>query len=170
MCKICSKLPGWSQWRRSSVFTINFENISHIVLVFSLLTLNRQILAGESRFFKGSRLSKSCDHFLQVFFVGILFLAEKVLGTVIALCREWIFYSWKLMLIVDVIDFSILLKALYLPCYNFHTYLSDSIVPGRALRIVIKVRWKQNKMNPQFKIKTFAYSFQLNSILLVLLV
>ena len=33
-------------WRRSGVFTVNFEHISHIFLVFLLLTLNRQMLAG----------------------------------------------------------------------------------------------------------------------------
>ena len=30
----------WGGWRRSGVFIINFEQISHIVLVFLLLTLN----------------------------------------------------------------------------------------------------------------------------------
>ena len=34
MCEIC-------QWRRSVVFVVNFEQISHIVLVFSLLTWNK---------------------------------------------------------------------------------------------------------------------------------
>ena len=29
-----------SQWRRSGVFILNFEDISHLVLVFLLLTLN----------------------------------------------------------------------------------------------------------------------------------
>ena len=29
-----------SHWRRSSVFIVNFEHISHLVLVFLLLTLN----------------------------------------------------------------------------------------------------------------------------------
>ena len=28
-----------SHWRRSGVFTVNFEHISHLVLVFLLLTL-----------------------------------------------------------------------------------------------------------------------------------
>ena len=28
------------QWRRSGVFIVNFEHISHLVLVFLLLTLN----------------------------------------------------------------------------------------------------------------------------------
>ena len=44
-CKICSKLtiktPERRHWRLSGVFIINFEHISHLVLVFFLLlTLN----------------------------------------------------------------------------------------------------------------------------------
>ena len=46
-CEICSKLTiktperhASSQWRRSGVFIVNFEHISHVVLVFLLLTLN----------------------------------------------------------------------------------------------------------------------------------
>ena len=30
-----------SQWRRSDAFLVNFEHISHLVLVFLLLTLSR---------------------------------------------------------------------------------------------------------------------------------
>ena len=43
-CEICSKLtlkiPKRRHWRRSGVFIVNFEYISHVVLVFLLLTLN----------------------------------------------------------------------------------------------------------------------------------
>ena len=43
-CEICSKLtiktPERHQWHRSGVFIVNFEHISHLVLVFLLLTLN----------------------------------------------------------------------------------------------------------------------------------
>ena len=43
--KICSKLtikiPEQPQWRRSGIFIVNFEHVSHLVLVFLLLTLNR---------------------------------------------------------------------------------------------------------------------------------
>ena len=42
-CEICSKLtiktPEWRHWRRSGVFIVNFEHISHVLLVFLLLTL-----------------------------------------------------------------------------------------------------------------------------------
>ena len=42
--EICSKLtikiPEGRQMRRSGTFILNFEHISHLVLVFLLLTLN----------------------------------------------------------------------------------------------------------------------------------
>ena len=44
MSEVCSKLtiktPERHDWRRSDVFNVNFEHISHLVLVFLLLTLN----------------------------------------------------------------------------------------------------------------------------------
>ena len=44
-CEICSKstikTPKRRQWRRSGVFIVTFRNISHLVLVFLLLTLNK---------------------------------------------------------------------------------------------------------------------------------
>ena len=43
-CEICSKLtimtPERRHWRRSGVFIVNFEHISHLGLVSLLLTLN----------------------------------------------------------------------------------------------------------------------------------
>ena len=43
-CEISSKLTIKTlerrHWRRSSVFIVNFEHISHLVLMFLLLTLN----------------------------------------------------------------------------------------------------------------------------------
>ena len=43
-CEICSKLtikkPGRRQWHRSGNFLVNFEHISHLFLVFLLVTLN----------------------------------------------------------------------------------------------------------------------------------
>ena len=35
-----NKKPERRQWRRSGVFIVNFVHISHLVLVFLLLTLN----------------------------------------------------------------------------------------------------------------------------------
>ena len=44
-CEICSKLtiksPERCHWRRFGVFIVNFENISHLFLMFLLLTLSR---------------------------------------------------------------------------------------------------------------------------------
>ena len=43
--EICSKLtiktPERNRWRRFGVFFVNFENISHLVLMFLLLTLSK---------------------------------------------------------------------------------------------------------------------------------
>ena len=43
--EVCSRLtiktPEQRPWRRSSVLIVNFEHISHLVLVFLLLTLSR---------------------------------------------------------------------------------------------------------------------------------
>ena len=43
-CEICSmltiKTPERRHWLHSGVFTVNFEHISHLVLVFLFLTLN----------------------------------------------------------------------------------------------------------------------------------
>ena len=45
MCEICLRLtkktPELCHWRRSNVYIVNFEQISHIVLVFPLLTLSK---------------------------------------------------------------------------------------------------------------------------------
>ena len=50
-CEICSKLtiktPKRRQWRRSGVFIVNFEHISHLVLKSLLLTLNMYMLTGK---------------------------------------------------------------------------------------------------------------------------
>ena len=47
-CEICSeltiKIPERRHWRRSGIFIVNFEQISHLVLVFLLLTLNLGLL------------------------------------------------------------------------------------------------------------------------------
>ena len=39
--KLKTKTPERSHWRRSGVFIVEFEHISHLVLVFLLLTLSR---------------------------------------------------------------------------------------------------------------------------------
>ena len=46
--KLTVKIPEQHQWRRSGIFIVNFEHISHLVPEFLLLTLSRYILAGEA--------------------------------------------------------------------------------------------------------------------------
>ena len=41
MFKVNNKEPERRQWRRSGIFNVNFEHISHLVLKFLLLTLGR---------------------------------------------------------------------------------------------------------------------------------
>ena len=49
-CEICSKLtiktPYRRQWRRSAIFIVNFEHISHLALVYLLLILNMLLPVG----------------------------------------------------------------------------------------------------------------------------
>ena len=44
-CEICSKLTiktsEWRQWRCSDTFIVNFEHVSHLLLVFLLLNLTK---------------------------------------------------------------------------------------------------------------------------------
>ena len=73
-CEICSELriktPERHHWRRSGVFIVNFEHNLHLVLVFLLLTLNRQmpienfhVLAN----FQVPKFSFSIDAFVYIF-------------------------------------------------------------------------------------------------------
>ena len=61
-CEISSKLtiptPERRQWRRSGIFNVNSEHISHLVLVFLLLILNMKLSPGSTPFnSKGLRAS-----------------------------------------------------------------------------------------------------------------
>ena len=51
MCEICSKLTikisERRHWRRFGLFTVNFEQVSYIVLPSSLLILKKYMLAGQ---------------------------------------------------------------------------------------------------------------------------
>ena len=49
MFKVAVKTPERRHWRRYGVFFVNFEYILHFVLVFLLLTLNKDLPAGKSR-------------------------------------------------------------------------------------------------------------------------
>ena len=46
MFNVNIKTPELRQWCRSGVFIVNFEHISHFVLVFLLFTLSRQMPDG----------------------------------------------------------------------------------------------------------------------------
>ena len=50
-CEVCSKLtietPERHLWLRSGVFIVNFKHISHLALVFMLLTLSMYLSAGQ---------------------------------------------------------------------------------------------------------------------------
>ena len=50
-CEICSNLtiktPERRHWHRSGIFIVNSELISHLVLVFLLLTLEKYLAAGK---------------------------------------------------------------------------------------------------------------------------
>ena len=51
MSEICSKLTlNVPEWRHSGVFNVNFEQISHIALVFPLFTFNKLMPVGEISF------------------------------------------------------------------------------------------------------------------------
>ena len=45
MFKANNKKPGRRYWCRSVVVIVNFEHVSHLFLVFLLLTLNKHMLA-----------------------------------------------------------------------------------------------------------------------------
>ena len=52
MSEICSKLTlNVPEWRHSGVFNVNFEQISHIALVFPLFTFNKLMPVGRDIFY-----------------------------------------------------------------------------------------------------------------------
>ena len=84
-CEICSKLTikilERRYWRRSGIFIVNFEHVSHLVLVFLLLPSSRQITAGWFclliflNFMKKESSIKSYgifDYFLLTYFYKVL--------------------------------------------------------------------------------------------------
>ena len=49
-----------TKWHRSGIFIVNFEHVSHLVLVFLFLTLNMQLPAGVTCTLK--ELLKTLEH------------------------------------------------------------------------------------------------------------
>ena len=92
--EICSKLtikiPERRHWRRSGIFIVNFKHISHLVLVFLLLTLNMYLPAGLLALTKSIQSEKSGRYFLtihlfwcEIFWVGSRFHLINVVATII---------------------------------------------------------------------------------------
>ena len=72
--------------RRSGVFIVNFEHISHLVLVFLLLTLNMYFPAGYVQVYITEpcflKLSKICNTLKSVFTVAVF----------VRFCRSYNFF------------------------------------------------------------------------------
>ena len=62
------KVPERRHWRRSVTFVVEFEHISYLFLVFPLLTLNKKMLAGLSRFIFLSLIFLACNPFEKFHF------------------------------------------------------------------------------------------------------
>ena len=69
-CEICSKLTIKTseprQWRRSALF-VSFQHISHLPLVFLLLTLNKQIVAGSLHVLNSATIISHLETVKEVF-------------------------------------------------------------------------------------------------------
>ena len=86
MCETCSKLTikiqERRQWRRSGIFIVNFEHISHLVLVFLLLPLNMQkplkpLIAGAKLIY--TICLSVFDHFVKLTLKGLrIYFALKI--------------------------------------------------------------------------------------------
>ena len=58
--KLTIKIPERRHWCRSGIFVVNFEHISHLVLVYLLLTFNMYLPAGEA-----------CSPSLELYWMGV---------------------------------------------------------------------------------------------------
>ena len=101
--KLTTKTPERRQWRRYGVFIVNVEQISHIVLVFPLLTLNKQMLAGWVLLLPKFIDNSSCqlEHFCVIIWEWLvksfkLFRTSLVFATNPATYIWWSWpYHWK---------------------------------------------------------------------------
>ena len=82
-CEICPKLtiktPERRHWRRSGVFIANFGHISHLVLVFLLLTSNMWLPAGINlcNGCKVLAVQRLAFHFIIFLFIIILLISSR---------------------------------------------------------------------------------------------
>ena len=72
MLKLTIKTSERRHWCRSGVFIVNFEHISHLVLVFLLLTLSRQMPTGSASL----QANTYFQYFYPLFFVIFAFSAD----------------------------------------------------------------------------------------------
>ena len=66
MFKLTIKTPERRYWRRLATFIVNSEHISHLFLVFLLLTLDKKMFAGKWNKVKKNEKHK-CILFLHYF-------------------------------------------------------------------------------------------------------
>ena len=87
-CKICSKIaiktPERRQWSLSGVFIVNFEHISHLDLVFLLLTLNMQIPTG------------SLSHHINILYPYLVYFPCICIKYYFNLIRNTFWNTWQL--------------------------------------------------------------------------
>ena len=96
--EICSQLTiktlGQRRWHRSSVFILNLEQFSHLILPFQLLNLNRSFLVGTDDI-----TSKASQK--NIFFHLILQLLKFVLWYIYQrMEQEWAAYSFNYPLVL----------------------------------------------------------------------
>ena len=124
-CEIIKALEP-RQWRHSVVFVVNFEHISYFVVVFLLLTLNRQVSAGWwVTCHCGSRTSNaivpSC---LRGYLVGPTFFPWVFRGSKIFSCRFFVGPKFFLVYISWLKDFQ--LMTAWERCDRKHKYINAS--------------------------------------------
>ena len=66
----------FTEWRCSGFFIVNFEHISHLALVFLLLTLNMPLPVGKTQALSGSNLT----HFSPIFHFHTSWKRQKTKG------------------------------------------------------------------------------------------
>lgn len=110
--KVKRKTPEQRQRRRFAVFIINFEQIPHFILMFLLLTLNKEKTAGNVGARKGRRgfsrwftYAENVRETLRISEIHSKYTAEKTTfsvnildvmqGVVLYLPNSWFFYRWQ---------------------------------------------------------------------------
>ena len=107
--------------RRSSVFIVNFEHISHLVLVFLLWTLSMYIPAGKTLIANQVQVECSTES-ISLFVANFSFTEWKLLD--LHLQSVWKKHLWKNEIFKDVADqWTTGLRKMPLFCKCFHAFL-----------------------------------------------